>query len=134
MALDTNVYSTGTSSGYMWGYNSYAASFTATGSTTTSSLGTFRYSSAASTYTPYGGQLRLVNTGRSWWRQISTITDVPVDNTTSKITLNFGALSGTGAASEYYWEGGSAAWTAELPIYPHSIFVNVGGTWKSGLA
>lgn len=115
-------------SGWQWAYNSTSA-FSVIGSSTTS-LGTFRWGSANSTYSPYGGSLALLQTGRSWWRQLFTITDIPVTATTSKITLSFGAVGGS-YASEFETSG---AWTADLPIIPMSAVYNNGGTWKHGYA
>ena len=48
----------------------------------------------------------------------------------SKVTLNFGAVSGS-YASEFSTSG---AWSVDLPIPPMNLCVNNNGTWKHGYA
>lgn len=113
-------------SGYAWAYNSTSA-FSVTGSST-SSLGTWRWGSSDTTYSPYGGSLALQTNGRSWWKQLFTITDIPVTTSTTEITLSFGAVGGS-YSNEFET---SAAWTAKLSIPAMSVKVKVSGAWKSG--
>lgn len=117
------------SSGYMWGYDTYAT-FSVTGSSSTS-LNNIRYGSIAdssSPGSPYAGGLYLGLTGRSWWRQLTTIADVPVTASATSVTLNFGAVAGTTSNFEY-----TSAWTATLPITPMVVKIKVGGQWKDGI-
>lgn len=115
-------------SGWAWAYNS-TATFSVTVGSTTTSLGTWRWGSTDTTYSPYGGSLALQPSGRSWWRQLFKIANVPVVASTSQIVLNWGAVGGS-YASEFET---TTAWSATLTILPMSVKVKVGNDWKIGV-
>lgn len=128
--ISTNVVRSSTASNnYMWGYDTYAT-LSVTGSSTTS-LNNIRYggsSNSSSPGNPYAGALYIGTTGRSWWRQLTVIDDIPVTASANSVTLNFGAVAGTATNFEY-----TSSWTASLPITPMVVKVKVNGAWKDGV-
>ena len=113
----------------MWGYNS-TASFGVTGSTAVTFTNSFRWGSSNQTYSPYGGSLYIGNSSSttSWWKQLFTITEVPVNPLDSKVTLNFGAAS-TSGTPEFEVDG---KWSVDLPIKPAvpEVYSKIGTAWK----